>query len=270
MKFSWENKIVIITGSGSGIGKTLAIEVGKKGAKIVLNGRNQERLTTATSELNQLNIEVLPIQGDISVYDECKNIVEKTIQKYGKIDILINNAGIASFGSFVDVKVEVFNKVVNINFLGTVNMTKVALPYLKKTEGGILFIGSVAGIHGIGNYSAYSCSKMALTSLAESLKIELFNTNIYVGIAYVGFTENDIQKTFLDSKGNITSVPSRKNIKQMPQIKVAKQIAKMIEKKRFKKTLTSLGKLNSIMNRFAPFIVHRILLNEYRKAKMDN
>ena len=267
MKFNWANKIVIITGSGSGIGKTLAIEIGKKGAKIVLNGRNQEKLETAANELKKLNIEVLHLQGDISVFDECKNIVEKIINKFGKIDILINNAGIASFGSFDDIDIEVFSKVVNTNLLGSSNMTKAALPYLKKTEGSVFFIGSIAGIHGIGNYSAYSCSKMALTSLAESLKIELFASNIYVGIAYVGFTENDIQKTFLDSKGNTISVPSRKNIKQVPQLKVAQQIVKMIERRKFKKTFTFLGKLNSIVNRFAPFFIHHILLNQYRKAK---
>ena len=100
------------------------------------------------------------------------------------------------------------------NLLGVVNMTKAILPEIEK-DGTVFFMGSVAGIHGIGDYAPYSCSKMALTSLAESLRIEFSGTKLHIGIAYVGFTENDEQKTFIDGSGKTIKVPSRNSVKQI-------------------------------------------------------
>ncbi len=266
MKFGWQNKVVIITGSSIGIGRVLAKEIGFKGAKIVINGRNKEKLKSTYDELIKLNIEVFPVQGDVSDFNSCKNIVQQTVNKFGKIDVLINNAGIASYGSFENTSVEVFKKVVETNLFGTVNMTKAAFSYLKKTNGNILFIGSLAGIHGVGDYSAYSCSKMALNSLAESLRIELFDSEIRLGIVYVGFTENDSQKFLLDTSGKKINVPSRAGIQKMPQTKVAKKIIRMIEKKKFRATFTGLGKITSLLNRISPNIIHQILLLNYKRG----
>ena len=120
-------------------------------------------------------------------------------------------------------------------------------------------------MHGLGEYSAYSSSKMALTALAESLRIELSGKGVHVGIAYVGFTENDTKKIFLDENGKQIPVPSRSNMKQMPQLQVAGKIIKQIERRKFKSVLSVLGKVNFWMNKFFPALVHRVLLNAFRK-----
>ncbi len=263
----WKDKVVIITGSSMGIGKKLAFEIGNKGGKIVLDARNKERLTTIERELYKAGVDVISFAGDISKNEDCVALCKFTISNFKRIDILINNAGIASIGSIEKINPEVFKNVVDVNLLGSVYMTKAVLPEIKKNKGSILYIGSIAGIHGLPDYSSYSCSKMALTALAESLRIELHNTGVHVGLAYLGFTENDPGKTFLDQNGSLISLPPRSKIKQEPVEKVVWRIMKMIEKRKFKSTFSFLGKVNNIVNRINPNIVHHILLKQNQKSK---
>jgi len=262
----WKDKVVIITGSSIGIGRKLAIELAKKEAKIVINARNKERLDKALNEMLSEGYNVTAMAGDISKYEDCEKIVEHTIKTFGKLDILVNNAGIASPATLEEISVDVIKKVMDVNFIGSINMTKVAFPYLKQTKGSMLLIGSVAGIHGIGAYTTYSTSKMALTALSETLRIEFHGTGVHTGIAYLGFTENDPEKTFLDKNGESVHLPSRSNMKQAPVDKVVKNIIKMLEKRRFKRVFTLLGKLNYIMNRISPNLIHRVLLKAYKKG----
>lgn len=263
----WKNKVVLITGSSMGIGKNLALALGQKGAKIVLNGRNKQRLDQLHKEFREVEIDFIAIAGDISVYNDCVEIVDKTISEYGQIDVLVNNAGIATMSGFEDMNPDIFKKVIDVNLNGSVFITKAALPFIKEQRGGILFIGSIAGIHGIPEYSAYSCSKMALTALVESLRIEMKNTGIYIGHAYVGFTENDPDKTFLTQSGNTEALPSRANVKQMPVKELVSGLIAMIEKRKTTATFTFIGKLNKIVNRISPKLVHRILHIRYMREQ---
>ena len=137
------------------------------------------------------------IAGDVSKAEDCHQLIEHTIKTFGQIDVLINNAGISMEGSIEDLAPEVFQKVIEVNYLGSIYPTKAAIPYLKKSKGSIIFMGSAAGIRGIPNHAAYSSSKMSLTAIAEALKIELKKSDIHVGLAYVGFTENDEEKNHL-------------------------------------------------------------------------
>ena len=263
----WENKVVLITGSSMGIGKNLALALGHKGAKIVLNGRNKERLLELHKEFEGLGIKSIAIAGDISVYDDCVDIINTIISEYGQIDVLVNNAGIATMSGFETMNPEIFKKVIDVNLNGSVFITKAALPFIKKTKGSILFIGSIAGIHGIPEYSAYSCSKMALTALVESLQIEMKYTGIYIGHAYVGFTENDPDKTFLTQSGSTEALPSRDKVKQMPVKDLVAGLITMIEKRKSETTFTFIGKLNKIVNRISPKLVHQILHIRYRREQ---
>ena len=261
----WKNKVVIITGSSIGIGRRLAFEIGKRGGKVVINARNKSRLDKTYADMKSQGLDVSACPGDISKYEDCVKIIAHSIKIYDKLDVLINNAGIAAKATLEEIKPVVFKQVMDVNFLGSVFMTQAALPYIRKTEGSILFIGSLAGIHGIGNYSAYSSSKMALTALVESLRIEMHQTGIHIGLAYVGFAENDPEKTFLNKDGLLMPQFARNTIKQVPVKKVALRLMRMIERRQSKSAFTLLGKLNAILNRISPFLVHRILLNAYKK-----
>lgn len=261
------NKVVIITGSSIGIGKAMAFEMCKAGAKVVLNARNEKRLEKAFQDMKSKGHEVSAIAGDVSVMEDCQKIIDHTIDTFGQIDAIINNAGISMEGSLEELSPEVFRKLIEINYLGSIFPTKAALPHLKKTKGSIIFIGSVAGIRGIPNYAAYSSSKMSLTAIAEALKIELKESQVHVGLAYVGFTENDPEKTIFNKNGEIIPQPKRDFIKAEPAQKVALRIIDMIHKRKFKEVFTPLGKLNAMMNRLFPTLVEFILSRNYHKNK---
>lgn len=263
----WKDKVVIITGSSIGIGRCIANLATKQGAKVVLNARNEERLNNAVLDLKKEKREVIGIQGDVSKFEDCEKIAEQTISQYGRIDVLINNAGLASQTDIQKIEAQVFQSIFNVNVMGTVFMSKAVLPAIKKAKGSILFIGSVAGIHGIGGYSAYSSSKMALKGITESLRIELHKEEVHIGLAYVGFTENDPQKKFLDKEGNSVSLPNRSTVKQEPVEVVAARLMKMIERRKKKLVFSPIGKVTAMVHRFAPSILHNILLNAYKKAK---
>jgi NAD(P)-dependent dehydrogenase (short-subunit alcohol dehydrogenase family) len=262
-KSTLNGKVAIITGSSMGIGKAIAIALAKRKVKVVLNGRNNERLDNAADELRALGFDALAVRGDVGVYKDCEALVAQTIQEYGTIDILVNNAGLAMEGSIDKTLPEVFEKVFHTNILGVLFPTKAALPYLKKSKGNIVFTGSIAGFMGLPDYSAYSASKMALTALVQSLKIELAETGVHVGINYVGFAENDENKTYLNYHGELEKVPIREQFKRMPLEEIAARFVKGIQYRKYKQTFSFVGKLTSFLHRYFPALFERIMLRNY-------
>lgn len=246
-----------------GIGKAVAAALAQKQVKVVLNGRNLEKLTRTAEELQALGLEVFPIQGDVGIYEDCERLVEETIAKYGALDILVNNAGLAMTGSIADAPAEAFQQVFHTNILGVLFPTKAAIPHLTASKGSVVFSGSIAGFMGIPNYSAYSASKMSLTALVQSLKIELAGTGVHVGINYIGFAENDPAKTYLNEEGEVVAMPVRNQFKKMPVEEVAQYFVSGIEKRKYKQTLSLLGKLTGIMPRFFPRIFEWAMIRKH-------
>lgn len=261
----FENKVAIITGSRMGIGKYLAIKLGEMGAKLVINARNAEALNITKEELQQKGYEVIAVPGDVSDKEDCKKLIDETIKTFGKIDILINNAGLSGKGKLEDCDVKVFENLVNVNILGSVYTTKFALPYLKESQGSLILVSSLAGINGLPYFSAYSLSKMALTALGESLKLELHKTGVHVGIAYVGFTENDPDKQVYNDQGKLEVLPKRNNVKVRSVDKTVTSIIKQIQKRKFKDIHSGLGKINYFFSKFCPKIIEFVLLKSMKK-----
>ncbi len=264
MRDYFKDKVVLITGSSKGIGKATAVFLGSAGAKICLNGRNKEALDNTYKELTDMNITCLKLPGDVSDKDQCRAMTETIITEYGKLDILINNAGIGSHGRFSELTTEAWDRVVGINLMGPVYMSTYALPHIINSGGSIIFISTLAGKLGMPGHSTYSVSKMGLTALAEAMQIELAHTGIHTGIVYVGFTENEVNKKILYPDGTYRKMPERK-LKKSSREKVAKAIARAVIKRKKSTTLTAVGKLQAFALRFARFIISMIL----RKANRD-
>ena len=260
-----KDKVILITGSSMGIGKTMAWKMAERGATIVFNARNQKRLQQTFADFQAAGFQGLALPGDVSQVDDCQRLIDRTEDAFGRLDVLVNNAGISMEGTLDNLAPEVFKKVIDVNIMGSVYPTQVALPLLRASKGSVIFIGSAAGIRGIPKYSAYSASKMALTAIAESLAIEEQDSGVHVGLAYVGFTENDPDKTIYDADGNIIPQPKRDFIKAEPPEAVARRIISMIEDRKFKRVFTPLGKLNALVNRWAPSLGGFILSRNYRK-----
>lgn len=270
MQFNWQNKVVLITGSATGIGWQLAQELAQAGASIVLNARNKNRLEQKEQLLADKGYNVRSFCCDVSDAEMCRRMIEYCVSAFGQINVLINNAGLSSEPTTVEkTSTSVFTQLVQVNFLGAVYCTQEALPYMKKTGGTVLFVSSLAGLHGLGNYAAYCSSKMALTAFAQSLQKELSMSNVSVGIAYLGFTENDAGKQVLASNGMYVPQPKR-TVKTAPVKQVAQRLIKMIERREKAAVFSATGKLLWYLNRLSPALTNKLLLILYRKEQMKN
>lgn len=264
-KFDLNNKVVFITGSAVGIGKATAIELAKKGAIVILNGRNESKLLIAKEELLKQNVEVSFLVGDVSIFTDCERMMKQLISQFGRLDILINNAGSSAEGTIENSSTEAFRKVIEANLIGKFNATKAALPYIKQSKGQIVFNGSIAGFLGIPGFFAYSSSKRALESLSQSLRIEVINTGVHVAINFIGFTENDVNKKLIDANGNPQQIPKRKGFKLQTQQQVAKKIVSGIENKRRKQIFSTVGKFMSFMQRVFPRVFEQLLIIGHKR-----
>jgi short-subunit dehydrogenase len=259
----FNNKVVIVTGSSSGIGKSLAFKLGEQGAKVVINSRGGEKLEQVAAEMSGKGFDVLAVPANVGKLDECRQLVETTLKHYGRIDVLINNAGANMHGRVEDTDPEVLHLPLEINYLSALYMTKFCLPALKESKGGVMFVSSLAGIHGLPINAVYSSAKMGLRALAECLKAELTGTGVYVGIAYVGITENEQGKTIYNGRGEKFVRPDFKMLGMQSIADVADDILWMIRTRRFKHVFTFPGKLQAFLNSFAPGLVQYLLTKAY-------
>lgn len=248
-----------------GIGKAIALELCKQGARVVLNGRNGERLEKTYQEFLQQGYSVIAVQADVTEPSACEELVQKTLKAFGQIDILVNNAGLSMNERFENLHPEVFDLVIKSNIQGSAYPTLTALPALKNTKGSVIFISSAAGMIGLPTASAYSAGKMALTAIAQSLKVELAETGVHIGIVHVGFTQNDDNKRVLNAKGELIPVAARPAYIQQTQQQVAQAVLRTIRKRKFKVILSAIGKVNAFMARFFPRIVLRILMASQKR-----
>lgn len=260
----FKDKVVIITGSRQGIGKTLAHYFSGAGSKLVIVSRNKEGLEEVRNNLAAGGCEVLSIAGDISDEKTCSEVIKKSIAKFGKIDILINNAGISGMGGVEDGNSIIFRRQIEVNLMGSFFMTRYALPYLRISHGSIIFVSSLAAIYGLPYHSGYSASKMALTALAQSLKAELHGLNVHIGVAYVGFTENDPRKEAFLPNGELKPLEKRK-VKTVTAERTAALIVRQIVNRKFISVHSGIGKIQWIVSKFFPHLIEIILRRNISK-----
>jgi short-subunit dehydrogenase len=261
------NKVVIITGASSGIGKALAFVFGQNGSKIVITGRDSAKLESTQIELNLAGIDTLAIVADVSIENDNKTVVDKTIAHFGKIDILINNAGITMRALFNDADTDVIKKVMDINFYGMVYATKYALPEIIKSQGSIIGISSIAGYRGLPGRTGYSASKFAMQGFLESLRTELLKKNVHVLVACPGFTTSNIRNSALSADGSTQGESPRDEAKMMTAEEVAAHIYKATLYRKRDLVLTTQGKLTVLMNKFFPSFMDKMVYNVLAKEK---
>ena len=176
-----KGKNALITGGGRGLGKAVAVALANEGVNVGITGRNEESLKTTVAELEKLGVKAAYSVFDVEEMAQVEQGVASIASQLGSIDILINNAGVGDFGSFEDMPVETWEKVMKVNLFGVYYVAKAALPYLKQNKGGdIVNVASTAGLKGGPNMSAYCASKAAVISLSQSLMAELRKFNIRV------------------------------------------------------------------------------------------
>lgn len=194
-------KVALITGATRGIGKAIAIRLANAGFDIALNYRKEnDDLTNTKLEIEKAGVDCLPVQGDISSFEDCERIAKEIFDKFGKIDVLVNNAGITKDMLLMRMKPEDFSSVVDVNLIGTFNMTRNVVPYMVKARSGkIVNISSVVGIEGNAGQANYAASKAGIIGFTKSLARELGSRNILVNAVAPGFIETDMTAVLSDS-----------------------------------------------------------------------
>ncbi len=230
------NRVVIITGASSGIGKALAKEYASKGFNLVIAARRLELLEELKESLS--NVEVLAVKTDVTIESDCKSLVEKTVEKFGRIDILINNAGISMRAATTEVEIDVLRRVMDVNYWGTVQCTRYALPYLLETKGSLVGIISIGGYVGLPARSGYSASKFAVRGFLDSVRVEHRRSGLHVLVAAPGFTSSEIRKYALTADGSQQGETPRNESKMMSAEECARHIYRGVKRRQRKLILT--------------------------------
>lgn len=259
----FKDKVVALTGGSEGIGKALVDALIPLGAKIATCGRNQDKLYNL--QVQYSNQMLHTIVADVSRYDDCKNFIDSTIDTFGGIDILINNAGISMRALVEDADVEVLKKVMDINFFGTVYCTKLALESIVARKGIIVGISSIAGYRGLPGRSGYSASKFAVNGWLEALRTEMLDTGVNVMWISPGFTRSNIRNVALNSTGKAQGESPLNERSLMTSQECARLIIKSIEKRQRSKVLSFSGKQTVFLNRFFPSLADRLVKNFFYK-----
>ena len=194
------DKVAMITGATRGIGKQIALTLANEGYNIVLNYRTEnDELIQAKNEIESKNVNCLTVQGDVTNFEDCKQMIERAINEFGKIDVLINNAGITKDMLLARMKEEDFKQVIDVNLVGTFNMTKNVISYMMKARSGrIINISSVVGIAGNAGQTNYSASKAGIIGFTKSLAKEIASRNILVNAVAPGFIETNMTDVLKD------------------------------------------------------------------------
>ncbi|MFT7589953.1 MAG: dehydrogenase/reductase SDR family protein 7B [Limisphaerales bacterium] len=255
-----KGKTVIITGASSGIGAACAIDCGKQGANVVLVARDIPRMEKVQQAIGGKSI---CIQADVSNETDCQKIISQTVEEFGGIDVLINNAGISMRALFNEAELDVIRKLMDINFWGSVYCTKFALPYLLKSKGSIVGVSSIAGYRGLPGRTGYSASKFAMQGFFEALRTEHLHDGLHILVACPGFTATNIRSTSLNAAGQNQGDSPRDESAMMSAEQVAVHIRTGIEKRKRTIVLTNQGKLTVFLNKWLPGFMDNQVYNHF-------
>ena len=266
----FKDKVIIITGASSGIGLATARLFAGMGAKLSLAARSIDRLESLASELTDDRSRILCIRTDVSVEEDCRRLIEETVRRFGKIDILINNAGISMRAPFMDVNMEVIKKLMNVNFWGTVYCTKYALPEILKTKGSIAGVISTAGYVAIPGRTGYVTSKYAIRGFLETLRIEHLNDGINILVFAPGYTASNERNAALLVDGFPQGYSPKDEGKLMSAEKVAEKLAYGLYRRKKEMILTALGYWDIWLYRRFPRLMDRVQLHYIRRKEKQN
>lgn len=264
----FKNKVVVITGASSGIGKACAEEFAKRGANLVLAARQYVSLCEITADLQtKYAIKAIAVQVDVSKEEDCQLLMKQAVNTFGKIDVLLNNAGISMRALFSELDLSVLKNLMDVNFWGTVYCSKYALEEIMKTKGSIIGVSSIAGYRGLPGRTGYSASKFAMNGFMESLRTELLHSGVHVMVACPGFTSSNIRVAALAKDGLAHGETSMEEGKMMSAEQVAIAIVNGIAARKRTLVMTGQGKLTVWLNKLFPALTDKLVFNHFTKEK---
>jgi short-subunit dehydrogenase len=256
---SLRDHVVILTGASEGIGRALALELAPQKLSLVLAARNRERLDDVAAACEAKGSACLAVATDVTDPEQCRALVDAAIARFGRLDILINNAGATMWSRF-DALADLspFETLMRVNYFGAVHLTAAALPWLKQTRGRLVAVASMAGLTGVPERTAYAASKHALVGFFDSLRIELAGTGVTVSLIAPDFVRTETHKRALGPDGR----PLGKSPMQANRIMTAETCARMmvgaIAARRRLLITSGRGRLGRWLKLLAPGAIDRI------------
>ncbi|MEP2278056.1 SDR family oxidoreductase [Maribacter sp.] len=257
---SINNKVVWITGASSGIGEALAYQLNELGAKVILSARREAVLLEVKNKCKfPHNVSILPL--DLTDFDSLETITQKAFKIYDNIDILINNGGLSQRSLIVDTKFEVYQQMIDVNYLGTIKLTKHVLPFfMAQKSGHFVTITSLMGKFSSPYRSGYCGAKHALHGFFDALRMEHEKDNINVSIICPGFIQTNVAKNALTGDGSALQKEDNATENGMPVNECAQKIISAIKQKRFETYIGGKEKFGIYLKRFFPKILHKVVM----------
>jgi short-subunit dehydrogenase len=258
--------VTLITGASDGIGAEIARQLAathKAEAALVLAGRSQQKLDAVAEQCRALGAQTLCVAMDVGHEAQCRSLIDQALQQFGRIDALINNAGISAQALFSDVKAEDlhwYETLMKVNHWGAVWCTHAALPHLKASGGRIVAVASLAGLVGVPGRTAYSATKFAMTGFFEALRIELKHAGVSVTTAYPGVVATQIRYRGYNARGEPAGSSGLKEDHAMPVEECARLIIDGMNGRKREVVMSAKGKLGRFMKLFAPGLVENMAL----------
>lgn len=258
----FKDKVIVITGASSGIGLAAARLFASYGAKLCLAARSIDKLESLAAGLSSADI--LCVKTDVSVEEDCRNMIESAVNRFGRIDILINNAGISMRASFKEVDLSVIRRLMDVNFWGTVYCTKYALPFLLDVKGSVTGVISVAGYAGLPGRTGYATSKFAIRGFLETLRMEHQEDGLHVLVFAPGYTASNVRNSALMADGTPQGSTPKNEASLMSAEEVAEKLAAALYKRKREKILTALGYWDVWFYKRFPRLMDWVQLNYIR------
>lgn len=269
---SFRHRVVAITGASTGIGAALAVALAKEGAKVVLGARRLDLLDAVARDCRQtgaVGADARAVAVDVTKPEECQRFVNAAIESYGRLDVLVNNAGISMWSRFDDVTdLSIFEKLMQVNYLGSVYCTHAALPHLKKSQGLLVAISSLTGKTGVPTRSGYAASKHAMQGFFDSLRIELLGTGVDVSVISPGFVSTDIRSSAFGPDGQALGESPREEGKSNMTVEECAQLTlEAMRDRRRELVMTRQAQVGMWVKMVAPSVVDRIALRAVKEKQ---
>lgn len=267
-KPAFHENVTILTGASRGIGRELALQLAEQGAWLALGARDLSKLEEVAQLVEKRGGRAISVKTDVAEEADCKNLIDQTVKTYGRIDTLVNNAGISTWALFdKTTDIAMYEKVMRVNYLGSVYCTHYALPYLKKTHGRLVAVSSLAGKSGVPTRSGYAASKHAQVGFFDTLRIELKESGVSVTVSYPDFVATDIRKLALGTNGKPIMESPVQEDKIMTVETSVRYLMHAMEKRKREDVQTLRGHLGQWIKLIAPALVDKIALNAITKGK---
>jgi len=264
----FRENVVVITGGSSGIGREVALQLSRQGAFLSLAARDPSLLEMTVADCRRNGGRAIGVPTDVAEESQCRTLVELTIAAYGRIDTLINNAGISMHARFDELPdVEPIERIMRINYLGSVYCTHYALPHMKRTGGRIVAVSSLAGKAGVPTRSAYSASKHAMAGFFDSLRLELRDEGVSVTVVYPGFVATEIATRAVGPGGSVLGERSVVRSSAMPGEECARQIVAAAAERRRELVMTARGKVGQWLRLIAPSFIDRVIARAIERGR---